>query len=172
MKLVLINENLFRIAEQRSNTHIGHASQRILSRDYNLIGVCGEDAFAREFNLEVDDSVKPSGDKGTDFILDLHFTVDVKTAKLPHNLLLESGKPISDIYVLADYNNGDAKLIGWEWGLKLSQAPTRDFGYGVINHYIPADNLRPMEELKGRINEQRRISKDSGKVPEALRQQS
>ena len=145
-----MNQNIVRIAEQRSNTHIGHASQRILSDVYNLIGVCGEDAFAKEFNLEVDDSIKPSGDNGTDFVLNLGFSIDVKTAKLPYNLLLEVGKPVADIYVLADYNNGDTKLIGWEWGLRLSQAPTKDFGYGVINHYIPAGNLRPMEELKRR----------------------
>jgi len=145
-----MNQNIVRIAEQRSNTHIGHASQRILSDDYNLIGVCGEDAFAKEFNLEVDDSIKPSGDNGTDFVLNLGFSIDVKTAKLPYNLLLEVGKPVADIYVLADYNNGDTKLIGWEWGLRLSQAPTKDFGYGVINHYIPAGNLRPMGELKRR----------------------
>ena len=145
-----MDNNLHRIAEQRSSTHIGHASQRILSEDYNLIGVCGEVAFGREFNLEIDDSVKPAGDNGIDFVLGLQFSVDVKTAKLPYNLLLEVGKPVSDIYVLADYNDGDTKLVGWEWGLKLSQAPTKDFGYGVINHYIPAENLRPMSELKRR----------------------
>ena len=148
-----MDNNLHRIAEQRSYTHIGHASQRILSENYNLIGVCGEDAFAKEFNLEIDDSVKPAGDNGTDFFLGLHFSVDVKTAKLPYNLLLEVGKPVSDIYVLADYNDGDTKLVGWEWGRKLSQAPTKDFGYGVINHYIPAENLRPMSELKRRAIE-------------------
>ena len=145
-----MEDKLQRIAEQRSYTHIGHTSQRILSENYNLIGVCGEDAFAKEFNLEIDDSVKPAGDNGTDFVLGLQFSVDVKTAKLPYNLLLEVGKPVSDISVLAGYNDGNTKLIGWEWGLKLSQAPTKDFGYGVINHYIPAENLRPMTELKRR----------------------
>ena len=97
-----MDNNLHRIAEQRSYTHIGHASQRILSENYNLIGVCGENAFAKEFNLEIDDSVKPAGDNGTDFVLGLQFSVDIKTAKLPYNLLLEVGKPVSDIYVLAD----------------------------------------------------------------------
>ena len=142
-----MNEYLEEIANQRSDTHKGHASQRILSKDYNLIGVYGEDAFARMFNLPIDDSVKPSGDKGVDFVLGLNFTVDVKTAKLPFNLLLEVGKPLADIYVLADFNGGNTKLIGWEWGLRLGQAPYKDFGYGVINHYIPAEELRPMKEL-------------------------
>ena len=144
---MVMKEELLKIAEQRSTTHVGHASQRVLSEDYNIIGVSGEFAFADKFNLQVDDSIKPSGDKGIDFVLDLSFTVDVKTARLPYNLLLEVGKPIVDIYVLADYNNGDSILLGWEWGVKLSQAPSRDFGYGVINHYISASDLRPMEDL-------------------------
>ena len=139
---------LLEIAQQRSGTHVGHKSQRVLSKDYNLVGVCGEDAFADEFGLEVDDSIKPSGDKGVDFVLTLPFTVDVKTAKLPFNLLLEVGKPVVDIYVLADYNEGNSILLGWEWGKTLSQAPTKDFGYGVINHYIPAEDLRPISTLK------------------------
>jgi len=145
-----MEEELFRIAQQRTDTHAGHASQRILSEDYNLIGVCGENEFANLFDLDIDDSVKPSGDKGIDFVLALNFSIDVKTAKLPYNLLLEVGKPVADIYVLADYNDGDTFLIGWEWGKILSQAPTKDFGYGVINHYIPADDLRSIEELKRR----------------------
>ena len=68
----------------------------------------------------------------------------------PHDLLLEVGKPVADIYVLADYNDGDPYLLGWEWGKNLSQAPTRDFGYGVINHYIPAEELRSLDELLNR----------------------
>jgi hypothetical protein len=142
-----MEQDLLRIANQRSRTHVGHASQRVLSEDYNIIGVAGEFAFAEKFNLQVDDSIKPSGDKGVDFILDLSFTVDVKTARLPYNLLLEVGKPVVDIYVLAAYKNGSSTLLGWEWGKNLSVAPKKDFGYGVINHYIAASNLRPIEEL-------------------------
>ena len=84
---------------------------------------------------------------GIDFLLPLYFTIDVKTAKKAYNLLLEEGKVLSDIYVLADYNGGDTFLVGWEWGKILKQAPTKDFGYGVINHYIASEELRPMREL-------------------------
>ena len=83
-----MDEYLEGIARQRSDTHKSHASQRILSNEYNLIGVYGESAFARMFNLPIDDSIKPCGDNGVDFVLGLNFTVDVKTAKLPFNLLL------------------------------------------------------------------------------------
>ena len=55
-----------------------------------------------------------------------------------------------DIYVLADYNEGNSILLGWEWGKTLIQAPTKDFGYGVINHYIPAEDLRPISTIKER----------------------
>ena len=166
-----MKEELLKIAEQRSTTHIGHASQRVLSKDYNVVGVSGEFAFGDKFNLKVDDSIKPSGDKGVDFVLDLivdeeqrNFTVDVKTARLPYNLLLEVGKPVVDIYVLADYNNGDSILLGWEWGVKLSQAPSRDFGYGVINHYISALDLRPMEELYERKEKHGTKSRTTGET--------
>ena len=144
-------QELSRIAQQRTDTHTGHASQRILSEDYNLIGVSGEAAFAEDFGLKVDDSVKPAGDYGVDFILGLNFTVDIKTAKQPFNLLLEEGKNAVDIYVLADYNEGDTFLVGWEWGKVLEKAPTKNFGHGVISHYIPAKELRPMEELFVRV---------------------
>ena len=166
-----MEQDLLKIAEQRSKTHVGHASQRVLSEDYNVVGVSGEFAFGNKFNLKVDDSIKPSGDKGVDFVLDLivgeeqrSFTVDVKTARLPYNLLLEVGKPVVDIYVLADYNNGDSILLGWEWGVKLSQAPSRDFGYGVINHYISALDLRPMEELYERKEKHGTKSRTTGET--------
>ena len=143
----MLQGEIFEIARQRSDTHKDHASQRVLSEDYNVVGISGEAAFAEDFSLEVDKSIKPSGDNGIDFLLPLYFTVDVKTAKKAYNLLLEEGKVLSDIYVLADYNEGDTFLVGWEWGKILKQAPTKDFGYGVINHYISAEELRPMREL-------------------------
>ena len=137
-------------ADQRSDSHIGHESQRILGENHDLVGVSGEAIFAKYFGLKMNDDIKPEGDEGIDFLLGLNFSVDVKTARKPFNLLLEVGKPVADIYVLADYNDGDPYLFGWEWGKNLSQAPTRDFGYGVINHFIPAEELRSLDELLNR----------------------
>tara|TARA_Y100000401_G_C8290683_1_gene208532 strand:+ start:204 stop:656 length:453 start_codon:yes stop_codon:yes gene_type:complete len=142
--------DLQEIADQRSDSHIGHQSQRILGKDHDLVGVSGETIFAKYFGLKINDEIKPEGDDGVDFLLGLNFTVDVKTARKPYNLLLEVGKPVADIYVLADYNDGDPYLLGWEWGKNLENAPTRDFGYGVINHYIPAEELRSLDELLNR----------------------
>ena len=147
---MLEEAELTEIADQRSGSHIGHESQRILGENHDLVGVSGEAIFAKYFGLKMNDDIKPEGDDGIDFLLGLNFSVDVKTARKPFNLLLEVGKPVADIYVLADYNDGDPYLLGWEWGKILSQAPTRDFGFGVINHYIPAEELRSLDELLNR----------------------
>ena len=142
--------DLHEIADQRTGSHIGHQSQRILGDNHDLVGVSGETIFAKYFGLKINDDIKPEGDDGIDFLLGLNFSVDVKTARKPYNLLLEVGKPVADIYVLADFNDGDPYLLGWQWGIILSQAPSKDFGYGVINHYIPVEELRSMNELLNR----------------------
>ena len=142
--------DLHEIADQRTGSHIGHQSQRILGDNHDLVGVSGETIFAKYFGLKMNDDIKPEGDDGIDFLLGLNFSVDVKTARKPFNLLLEVGKPVADIYVLADFNDGDPYLLGWQWGIILSQAPSKDFGYGVINHYIPVEELRSMNELLNR----------------------
>ena len=142
--------DLTEIADQRTGSHIGHQSQRILGDNHDLVGVSGETIFAKYFGLKINDDIKPEGDDGIDFLLGLNFSVDVKTARKPFNLLLEVGKPVADIYVLADFNDGDPYLLGWQWGIILSQAPSKDFGYGVINHFIPVEELRSMNELLNR----------------------
>ena len=146
----MLEADLKEIADQRSDSHIGHESQRILGENHDLVGVSGEAIFAKYFGLKINDDIKPEGDDGIDFLLGLNFSVDVKTARKPFNLLLEVGKPVADIYVLADYNDGDPYLLGWEWGKNLETAPSKDFGYGVINHYIPSEKLRSMNELLNR----------------------
>ena len=46
-----------------------------------------------------------------------------------------------------DEDRQKAFLLGWEWGRKLENSPSKDFGYGVINHYIPRAELRPLDDL-------------------------
>ena len=146
-------EQIERVAQERGELHTGHPTQRILSENYNEIGLAGEFEFGIFCNQMPDLSKKPGGDNGVDFTVRLKFTVDVKTAQKPYNLIHEKGKPFADIYVLADYDEDtkQSKLIGWEWGHVLKNAPTRDFNHGVINHYIPAERLKPMQKLKDRM---------------------
>ena len=140
-------------ARAREKLHANHASNRPLSEDYELVGLMGEAEFSRVFRQPMDLERKPGGDKGIDFIVPLRFKVDVKTFRKPKNLIHEVGKVVADIYVLGSYEDDESKpeLLGWEWGRNLAAAPTRDFGYGVINHFIPRDELRKMIELEERV---------------------
>lgn len=151
-------------AIERERLHANHASSRPLSSDYELLGMRGEQAFCAMFGGEVDLTLRPGGDGGTDHILTIwgyvgsvkravRVPVDVKTARKPYNLIVERGKVRPNhIYILAQYIDADdrAVLLGWEWGDVVMAAPCKDFGYGVINHYIPRAKISPMERLKRR----------------------
>jgi hypothetical protein len=145
-------------AEARHQLHILHPTHRPLSDGYELVGLRGEEALAREFGLSVDLVARPEGDGGLDNSLRLwvlrRFPVDVKCARKPGHLIVEEGKAKPNtIYVLARYSDetDSAELIGWEWGQTLMGAPIRDFGYGVRNHSIRAADLRPISELHDRM---------------------
>lgn len=149
----MIDEEVMAFAKDRSALHKDHASCRQLSENYDEIGMAGELAFGKMFGLMPDLELRPEGDKGVDFRVILGLSVDVKTAQKPYNLIHEVGKPFADLYVLCQYHDdtGRATIIGWETGSILRAAPTRDFGYGVVNHYIPADRLRPISELRKKV---------------------
>lgn len=120
------------------------ASTRELSEGYEEVGVLGELAFAKIAGLEIDSNSYKGGDNGVDFVVPL--TIDVKTARKPFNLIVEEGKVKSLVYIL--YGMAEEPYpVGWEWGVNVKNAPTKDFGYGVVNHYIPAQQLRPINEL-------------------------
>lgn len=141
-------------ANERHETHKDHASSRPLSLDYKFIGLMGEVEFAKATGFMLDLERKPGGDSGFDFVVPLDFKIDVKTAEKAFNLIHEAGKPFrADIYVLAKYDPlaKTTTLIGWEFGTVLKAAPTKDFGHGIINHYIPASKLRSMESLFNKI---------------------
>lgn len=141
------------MAPNRDAIHKHHASQRILSKGSNDVGISGEFAFGEFCGLWPDTELKAGGDGGVDFRVKLGFTVDVKTARKPSHLLHEKGKPFADIFVLARYSDQTKKssLVGWQWGAVLAASPAKDFGRGVINHYIHHTKLRAMDELKQRL---------------------
>jgi hypothetical protein len=139
-------------ALERAELHANHASNRPLSDGFEFVGLTGEFEFGRLVGLMPDLERRAGGDKGVDFVVTLRFTLDVKTARKAGNLIHEQGKPFADIYVLAEFmdSTNRANVVGWEWGSILAKAPVKDFGYGIRNHYIPRDRLRPMGELVAR----------------------
>ena len=144
-----MTNDLRKIANDRERLHKNHASSRPLSKDYEYIGLKGEEEFGKEFNLELDNKLRPEGDGGRDFPSNLGI-IDVKTARKAYNLIVEKGKVVSDVYVLAMYidQEDSAKLLGWATSKEVLKAPAKDFGYGIINHYIPKNDLHSIEDLK------------------------
>lgn len=140
------------ISEAREALHESHASSRPLSEGYERVGLMGEAEFALRYGLKFDREARPAGDKGVDFHVPVSMTLDVKTARKPFNLIVEQGKVFADIYVLAGIDEFDrVTFYGWQFGSLVKKAPIKDFGYGVMNHYIPRESLRAMEELERRI---------------------
>lgn len=147
------NELLMIEADARQALHADHASHRPLSEGYELIGLIGEAEFARVFKQPLDLNRRPNGDSRVDFVVPFRVKVDVKTARKPLYLIEEEGKVTCDVYVLAQYfdEGQTAGLLGWEKGEVLARAPVRDFGKGILNHYIPRENLRPVSDLLNRV---------------------
>jgi hypothetical protein len=152
------------IAKERMSLHKNHSTSRPLSQDYEFIGLLGEFEFMLFSGFPMDLSVKPSGDKGIDFITPAG-SIDVKTARLAYNLIREENKKHADIIVLGSYTEGNqsVNLLGWEYDSIMILCPKRDFGYGIINHYKPAKKLRSMKELR------EKIGNNTADIPELIR---
>jgi hypothetical protein len=140
-------------AERRLELHVNSPGRRPLSEDYELVGLVGEAEFATTYDLPLNLRRLPGGDRGVDFVVPLAFSVDVKCFRKAINLIQEQDKVVADIYVLSEYSDIDrhARLLGWEYGSILARAPVKDFGYGIITHYIHRDYLRPMDDLGSRM---------------------
>lgn len=142
-----------RFADHRTSIHEGQASQRKLSKDYEQIGLAGEEEFARQFGqmheVQVDTSDRIGGDGGRDFLIGPG-VVDVKTARKPIYLLLEQKPTRADIVVLARYDDETrrATLLGWQWVKTIQKYRVRDMGFGVLSHAVPLSHLRPIRDLK------------------------
>jgi hypothetical protein len=144
-------QTIKKIGSERHSLHRNHSTSRPLSNDYEVVGLAGEYAFHDIFSVMADWSVRPEGDGGIDFKIG-KISIDVKTARKPGNLIVEIGTVPADILILAGWNDPVVSLLGWEYGEVVLKSPERDFGYGIINHYIPARNLRPMGDLLNGIN--------------------
>lgn len=139
------------LAAEREALHAEHESSRPLSEGYERVGLRGEEEFSRLTGLPLDTEPRPGGDGGRDFRVPSMraFTVDVKTARKPYNLIVEQGKVDADVYVLARYADADnsVEFLGWAYASEVLRCAVRDFGHGVMNHYRPAGELHKMPRL-------------------------
>lgn len=148
-------DEIEREAKRRTESHRGHASQRILGKDHDLVGLRGEEAFGKKFGQKPDLTARPRGDGGIDFWL-LGYKVNTKCCRKWHLGMLvkeEECKP-KTIYVHCAYNEetDDATLIGWQWGSVVRKYPPKDTGWGIVNHNVPVlEGLRGISELEAHV---------------------
>jgi hypothetical protein len=135
--------------EVRTALHQPHKSHRPLSKNYESIGLAGEQAFAEFMGVDWDRELRPEGSNSINFRFP-GGTVNVYCANKPKNLLVEVGKAKADYYVLAMYRDGmNAYLMGWATKSEvLAVSPEDKGGKGVVSHFIPWDRLRPMKQLR------------------------
>lgn len=142
-------EHVDRVREHsrdRERFHSGKPYYTPKSKNHELVGLRGEEAFIREFGGELDTELRPRGDKGYDFEVGGQ-TVDVKTARNAHRLLVKAGrKKYADLFVLARYDDEEdkAELVGWVDAEEVLAVKPRDTGFGIVNHEFPASKLHPM----------------------------
>jgi len=164
-----IAQQLKEVAKRRNAVFVHLARNRPLSSDYEEVGVMGEWAFAEFCGLMP--NTKGGKDGGKDFEVPVVFTVDVKTSKRGDVLLVEVGKVKADIYVLAtvvpdplvmDDNKmaavlrQKAVLVGWAWSTQVKVKEPKVSKFGIINHEVPRDELRPMGELERMMGRMKR----------------
>jgi hypothetical protein len=156
--------DLERLAAERTALHAGQASQTILCRDHELMGLAGEQALCDEFGGKIDRTPRPYGDNGVDLVIKLRigeevkpYIVDVKCTRSPYRMLVKEGTVKAHIYVLAEYfdHTKTAKLVGWQSRKVVLKWAAYDTGRGIINHNVPnapiPDGLRPIWQLKERL---------------------
>ena len=159
--------NLVKETAKRRNAHfVNKASNSPLSKNYEEVGVWGEWEFGKFCGLMP--RLQAGGDGGYDFMLPLYMKVDVKTSTKGEFLYVEQGRVKADIYVLAKCEEkeqwtGDKEtstsftttLLGWELAsVVMSYAPSVS-PRCIVNHSVPVEKLRPMEELKKFLSQRR-----------------
>jgi hypothetical protein len=146
MRITIDPAAVRRIADTRRSAHKGRSSRRGLTKNFEEIGVAGELAFEVWSGIPMDRKPRPRGDS-TDFLI-ANRRIDIKCYTKPICLLVERAKANQDYYVLAGWENEkEISLLGWADLETVLAAPYRDFGRGIVNYYIYAENLASMDDL-------------------------
>lgn len=150
----MLNASL--LGTERQNAH-PHGTKRYY-KDPNkedIIGIGGEIAFGKRYNLKPDLEIRPMGDNHIDFKIRLNenliVTIDIKTAQKAYNLLVKKWEinKASDILILAQYiNEEQIEFLGWSTRKIMKQQPIKIFSsLGIENYFLHKSKLKPMEDL-------------------------
>ena len=121
----------------------------------DIIGISGEIAFGKRYNLKPDLEIKPNGDGHIDFKIRINgdkvITIDIKTAQKAYNLLVKKWEinKCSDVLVLAKYISEDnIEFLGWSTKQIMKKQPIRIFSsLGIENYFLDKKELQNMSML-------------------------
>ncbi len=144
-------DNLEKEANERYNHHVVKQKgyYRPLVANHELIGIRGEDAFAKKYGVERNNALLERGDGGVDFVIN-NIKIDVKTASRDYGLLVETKKQKDDlVYILAviDTKN-EICFLGWIYGNNVKSFPIQTSRHGVINYVVPSSCLKSMNSFE------------------------
>lgn len=120
----------------------------------DIIGIAGEIAFGKKYNLIPDTSIRPEGDGHVDFKISFQekkiITFDIKTAQKAYNLLIKEWEidDCADCLILAEYKEGNIKFLGWTTKKIMKSQPKKTFStLKIINYYLHQSKLYSMERI-------------------------
>lgn len=148
--------NIKKLGEDRQKAHPNGTKRYYKNENTeDIIGIAGEVAFGKRYNLSPDLQIKPNGDNHIDFKIQINDsiikTIDVKTAQKAYNLLVKKWEiqKASDILVLAEYINEDCiNFLGWSTKKIMKKQPIKIFSsLGIENYFLHRNKLNRMEDL-------------------------
>jgi len=132
-----------------SGVKVSQVDKRQSGADVDLIGMLGEIAVCKHFNVMPDLSIEPR--KGGSDCIIKGMTVDVKSTHHKHGQLLGESTKAShpeDLYILCIVDGTTVTIAGAAWGNELfdeSRLTTMREGYKPT-YAIPQNELRPVPE--------------------------
>lgn len=149
-----------RVATVR-NDKPSSTSKRLGSRTdlgTHLIGLYGEIAVSRYLGLDIDETSRPGGDNGVDFVYN-GYTIDVKTRpQVGYDLMFydDWSDLRADIFILVYINEETmvAKLPGWAWDYEvvLTARQQKD-RRGEVRRIFEPSQLQSIQTLSSSIKE-------------------
>ena len=135
------------LAKQRNDGKTQYRTEPGANFNQHLMGLKGEIALARIFDLPIDTIKKPMGDQGVDFTYKGN-TLDVKTVEHKHpKLFANENKIRADIFILAHTKNEWVTFVGWITRQGFIKRHRFLIGKKDSPWYVTPDDLFPLTML-------------------------
>lgn len=135
--------------------HVGKQSGKVM----DLVGLLGEIAFSKIFNMERDDTVSPRSGS-VDFMASNGQSVEVKSSHHPNPHLLVPSyeingeittKELVDIYALmrVEYNERSVTFMGWANRAEVIRPDRLQYFRGAsrLSFVVPPEDMQQLDEL-------------------------